>query len=185
MRLRDKRKAVMQAAEVGQKIFQDVGLIYSMSGGSIYSTSDGLTFYSTSSPSWMLYTQSTGEPQDFKMFKNLRGHKLKVEADVEWINRPSTEGKLVVSVGFYNSTNGAQAYRARYRDIIFSSVSTATHITDSFISDYDAYPNGAAGNINLDNYYFMFRIFLYAPAGSICRLKGFNVYDLGGGSNVR
>lgn len=179
MRLIDKRKAVMQSAQIGKKIFNNTRLIYSNNGGTIQSTEEGLLFSSTAPASWMLYAQATGEPQDFKRFSNLLGHRLKVEADIEWIDIPTNNsvGRFVVSVGFYNSTDGATAFRARYRDNGFYSDSPVTHITDSFISNYDAYPGGSITGI--DNYYFMFRIFLNASNGGKCLLKNFNVYDLG------
>ena len=179
MKLIDKRKAIMQSSEVGQKIFDSVGLVYSRSGGTIEEVENGILFTSTNTSSWQLFIQSTGQNYQFKQFKDLVNHKLRLEADAEWIGVPPSNGRLIISVGFYNSTDGARAYRTKYRDIAFNgNEPMITHISDVFISDYDAYPGGTSV-VRLDNFYFMFRIFLYSPAGGSCLLKNFNVYDLG------
>jgi len=172
-------RALVGASFSGKKLFDGVNLTYSYNTGTITKDSDGLLFTSSGSATWFLFAQATGDPTEFSTFGELKGHKLKVDADLEWIDTAANNAKLIISLGIYSYPDPSYGIRVKYRDLSSDESNNFNlHISDTFISDYDAYSGGSTST-GLDNYYFVYKIFLNSPSGGSCRIKRFNVYDLG------
>lgn len=179
MGLNLKHRAVMGANLLGERLFEDTDLVYSYNSGTIVKDNEGLLFTSSGSASWFLFAQATGDVSKFKTFEQLKDHRLNVEIDLEWLDTAQDNAKIIVSLGFYTYPDPVYGIRTRYRDLISNANNGfETHIVDSFISGYSAYPGG--GSISgIDRQYFIYKIFLNSPNGGSCRIKRFNVYDLG------
>jgi hypothetical protein len=172
-------RALVGSSIVGDKLFEGTNLGLSQETGTITKDNDGLLFTSNNYAGWYLFAQSSGDVSKFKTFEELRGHRIKLEADIEWLNTARDDAQLIFSLGIYTYPDPSYGLRLRYRNIGSDVTNNfKTYITDSFISDYEGYPNGRVTS-GLENYYFVYRIYLNSPSGGSCRVKRFNVYDLG------
>lgn len=174
-----KRRAISGSGITGENIFRNTNISMNAGTGTIEKRDDGILFTSEDYASWSLHIQSIGDSANFKSYNDLNGHKLKLDAEIEWIDTSRDRARIAISLGWFTGTD-SRAFRLKYRDNTSDlNNNFKTHLTDTFICNYEAFDGGSASEQQLSSTWFCYRIYLNSPNGGSCLLKRFNVYDLG------